>query len=76
MERGKGAVIWPPYFIMELRLRTKEERLAFMDGYEQCFNFVKKYLPLECKQKVEVIIITVRDVISNEDIKSQESEDV
>lgn len=63
-------------FIMELRLRTKEERLAFMDGYEQCFNFVKKYLPLECKQKVEVIIITVRDVICNEDIKSQESEDV
>lgn len=57
-------------------MRTKEERLAFMDGYEQCYKFVEKYLPIECKQKVEVIIITVRNVICDEDIKSQESEGI
>ena len=55
--------------------RTKSERKAYLDGYEMCADCVEKYLTDEGKQKLESLIIAVRNAVEIEDIDPQGSED-
>ena len=56
-------------------LRTKGEQRAYLDGYEMCAECVKKYLSDEGKQKLECLLIAVRNAVEIEDIEPQERSD-
>ena len=55
-----------------MRLRTKEEQKAYLDGYEMCAQCIEKYLTSEGKQKLECLLVAVRNAVEMEDIKPQE----
>ena len=56
-----------------MRLRTKEEQKAYLDGYEMCAKCIEQYLTSEGKQKLECLLVAVRNAVEIE-IKA-ESED-
>ena len=56
-------------------LRTKGEQRAYLDGYEMCAECVEKYLSDEGKQKLECLLIAVRNAVEIEDIEPQKSEE-
>lgn len=58
-----------------MKLRTKGEQKAYYDGYKMCAYSIEKYLTDEGKQKLEGLLMVVRNAVENEIIKSQESED-
>ena len=45
-------------------LRTKGEQKAYLDGYEMCADCIEKYLTDEGKQKLECLLMAVRNVDS------------
>lgn len=58
-----------------MMLRTKGEQKAYLDGYEMCADCIKKYLTDEGKQKLECLLVAVRNAVEIEDVEPQESED-
>ena len=57
-----------------MRRRTKGEQKAYLDGYEMCSKCIKKYLSDEGKQKLECLLMAVRNAVEIEDIEPQESD--
>lgn len=57
-----------------MKLRTKDEQKAYLDGYEMCAECIEKYLTSEGKQKLECLLLAVRNAVEIEDIEPQESE--
>ena len=49
-----------------MRLRTKEEQKAYLDGFKRCGNCIEKYLTSEGKQKLKIFIETVRNAVEIE----------
>ena len=58
-----------------MKLRTKGEQKAYLDGYEMCADCIEKYLSDEGKQKLECLLMAVRSAVEIENIEPQESED-
>ncbi len=58
-----------------MTLRTKDEQKAYLDGYKMCANCIEKYLTDEGKQKLECLLMAVRNAVEIEDIEPYESED-
>lgn len=58
-----------------MRLRTKEEQKAYLDGYEMCAECIEKYLTSEGKQKLECLLVSVRNAVEIEDKAESEGED-
>ena len=58
-----------------MTLRTKGEQKAYLDGYTMCADCIKKYLTDEGKQKLECLLMAVRNAVEIEDIEPQESEE-
>ena len=58
-----------------MKLRTKGEQKAYLDGFEMCADCIEKYLTNEGKQKLECLLMAVRNAVEIEDIEPQESED-
>ena len=52
-----------------MTLRTKGEQKAYLDGYEMCADCIEKYLTDEGKQKLECLLMAVRDAVEIEDIE-------
>ena len=57
-----------------MRLRTKGEQKAYLDGFESCAESIEKYLTKEGKQKLECLLMAVRNAVEIEDIEPQESD--
>ena len=55
-----------------MMLRTKGEQKAYLDGYEMCADCIEKYLTDEGKQKLECLLMAVRNAVEIEDIETQE----
>ena len=55
-----------------MRLRTKDEREAYFDGFERCAECVKHYLSDEDKQKLERFLIAVRSAVEGENKEANE----
>lgn len=49
--------------------RTKGEQKAYLDGYEMCANCIKKYLSAEGKQKLECLLMAVRNAVEIKDVE-------
>lgn len=58
-----------------MRLRTKGEQKAYLDGFERCAECIKKYLSDKGKKILECQLMAVRSVVGIKDIEPQESED-
>ena len=58
-----------------MTLRTKGEQKAYLDGYEMCAVCIEKYLTDEGKQKLECLLMAVKNAIEIEDIEPQERSD-
>ena len=56
-----------------MKLRTKGEQKAYLDGYEMCAKCIEKYLTNEGKKKLECFLMAVRNAVEIEDIEPQES---
>ena len=54
--------------------RTKREQKAYLDGYEMCADCIEKYLSHEGRQKLNCLLMGVRNAVEIEDIEPQESE--
>jgi hypothetical protein len=50
-----------------MTIRTKGEQKAYLDGYEMCAECIEKYLTTEGKQKLECLLMTVRNAVEIED---------
>lgn len=61
---------------IQMRLRTKGEQKAYLDGYEMCAECIEKYLTEEGKRKLECMLIAVKNAVEIEDFESQESEEI
>lgn len=57
---------------IELKRRTKEEKLAYIDGFEQCAGFAYKYMDREGKEKLKYIIRSVKRILMEEYGKKEE----
>ena len=57
-----------------MRLRTKEEQKAYLDGFEMCAKCIEKYLTSEGKQKLECLLVAVRNAVEIEDKAEREGE--
>lgn len=49
-----------------MRLRTKGEQKAYLDGYEKCAECIEKYLSEEGKKKLECLLTAVRNAVESE----------
>ena len=54
--------------------RTKGEQKAYLDGYEMCADCIEKYLSDEGKQKLNCLLMAVRNAVEVEDIESEEAQ--
>ncbi len=52
---------------MRLRLRTKDEQKAYLDGFEMCAKVIEKYLSDRGKKILECHLMAVRNVVESED---------
>lgn len=59
-----------------MMLRTKDEQKAYLDGYEMCAECIENYLTDEGKQKLECLLMAVRNAVEIEDLESQKSENI
>ena len=57
-----------------MMLRTKGEQKAYLDGYEMCAECIENYLTDEGKQKLECLLVAVRNAVGIEDLEPQASE--
>ena len=56
-----------------MMLRTKGEQKAYLDGYEKCAKCIENYLTNEGKQKLECLLVAVRNTVEMEDIKNEDN---
>ena len=54
-----------------MMLRTKGEQKAYLDGYEMCAECIENYLTDEGKQKLECLLMAVRNAVGIEDFEPQ-----
>lgn len=59
-----------------LKLRTKGEQKAYLDGYEMCAECIEKYLSDEGKKQLECLLTAVRNAVEIEDVTESEEENV
>lgn len=57
-----------------MKLRTKGEQKAYLDGFEMCAKCIEKYLSDKGKKILECQLIAVRNAVKIEDIEPQKSE--
>ena len=50
-----------------MRLRTKSEQEAFLDGFERCAESIVPYLSDYGKKKLNGLLMTVRSAVEGED---------
>lgn len=50
-----------------MRLRTKGEQRAYLDGFERCAECIKKYLSDKGKNILECQLMAVRNAVESED---------
>jgi len=50
-----------------MKLRTKSEQKAYLDGYEMCAECVKPYLSDEGKELLECLLTAVRNAVESEE---------
>ena len=50
-----------------MRLRTKEEQKAYLDGYEMCAKCIEKYLTAEGVKILDALLLAVRNAVEIED---------
>lgn len=58
-----------------MRLRTKGEQKAYLDGFERCAECIKKYLSDRGKKILECQLMAVRNAVEIKDIEPQKSEE-
>ena len=58
-----------------MKLRTKGEQKAYLDGFEMCAKCIEKYLTNEGKKILECQLMAVRNAVKIKDIEPQKSED-
>lgn len=58
-----------------MRIRTKGEQKAYLDGYEMCAECIEEYLTDEGKKILECMLMAVRNAVDIEDIEPEESEE-
>lgn len=56
-----------------MKLRTKGEQKAYLDGFERCAECIKKYLSDKGKKILECQLMAVRNAV---EIEPQESEKI
>ena len=56
-----------------MKLRTKGEQRAYLDGYEMCAESIEKYLSDEGKKMLKCLLMAVKSAVEGED--GAESED-
>jgi len=49
----------------EITPRTKDEQKAYFDGFEMCADCIEKYLTNEGKQKLECLLLTLRNAVES-----------
>ena len=54
--------------------RTKREQKAYLDGYEMCAKCIEKYLSSEGRQKLDCLLMGVRNAVEMDDIAPQEQQ--
>lgn len=54
-----------------MRLRTKDEQKAYLDGYEMCAECIENYLTDEGKQKLECLLMAVRNAVGIETLEQE-----
>lgn len=54
-----------------MRLRTKEEQKAYLDGYEMCAECIEDYLTDDVKRILENLVEAVRATV-NASLESEE----
>ena len=52
-----------------MKLRTKSEQKAYLDGYEMCAKSIRQYLSEYGKKKLECLLTAVRNTVESEDKK-------
>ena len=57
-----------------MKVRTKGEQKAYLDGYEMCAECTEKYLTDEGKKKLECLLMAVRNAVEIEDISALSAE--
>ena len=50
-----------------MRLRTKGEQKAYLDGFEMCAKCIAQYLSDRGKKKLECILMALRNAVESED---------
>lgn len=55
-----------------MRLRTKSEQEAFLDGYETCAESIESYLSDEGNKVLECLLAAVRSAVEDEDKEASE----
>ena len=58
-----------------MKLRTKSEQQAYLDGFEMCANCIKKYLSNKGKNILECQLMAVRNAVEIEDVTESEDAD-
>ena len=54
-----------------MMLRTKDEQKAYLDGYEMCAECIENYLTDEGKQKLECLLMAVRNAVGIEALEQE-----
>lgn len=55
-----------------MKLRTKSEQEAFLDGYETCAESIEPYLSGYGKKKLNFLLAAVRSAVESEDKEANE----
>ena len=58
-----------------MKLRTKSEQKAYLDGFEMCANCIEKYLSDRGKKILECQLMAVRNAVEIEDVTESEDAD-
>lgn len=55
--------------------RTKDEKKAYLDGFEMCAECIKSYMTSVGRQQLERLLVAVKNALEIEDIESHKSEE-
>ena len=58
-----------------MRLRTKGEQKAYLDGFERCAECVEQYLTVKGKNILEGLLMAVRNAVEIEDVVESDIEE-
>lgn len=57
-----------------MKRRTKSEQRAFLDGYEMCGKCIETYLSKDGKERLNSLLIAVRNAVDIEDLPDDSAE--